>query len=86
MTFGPHQADAYELELLGRCRAIVNGKIHGRSCANLVDGAEDLRYVRAGEHFLVYLERPYEIVIVDILHSRSDLPRHVAVLAALKQQ
>jgi hypothetical protein len=24
------------------------------------------------------------VVIVDVLHSRSDLPRHVAALAALR--
>ena len=32
----------------------------------------------------VYLDRPDEVVIVDILHSRSDLHRHVAALTALK--
>jgi len=27
-----------------------------------------------------------EVIIVDILHARSDLPRHIAALAALKGQ
>lgn len=83
-NFGLHQAKLYELELLSRCEAILNGRVHSRSCAVFVDDADDLRYKRAGEHFLVFLERPEELIIVDILHSRSDLPRHVAALTALK--
>jgi plasmid stabilization system protein ParE len=49
-----------------------------------VDDAGDLRFVRAGEHFLVFLDQPDEVIVVDILHSRSDLPRHLAGLLALK--
>ncbi len=83
-NFGLRQAELYEVELLSRCEAILTGRVHSRSCAVFVDDAEDLRFVRAGEHFLVFLERPEELIIVDILHSRSDLPRHVAALTALK--
>lgn len=70
--------------MLTRCEAILNGQVHSRSCAVLVEDAADLRFVRAGEHFLVFLDQPDEVIIVDILHSRSDLPRHVAALAALR--
>ena len=83
-TFGPRQAELYEAELLSRCNAILTGQAHSRSCAILVDDAEDLRFVRSGEHFLVCLDLPEEAIIVDILHARSDLPRHVAALTALK--
>lgn len=83
-TFGARQADLYEAELLDRCLAILNGQAHSRSCSILVDDAEDLRYARAGEHFLVYLDQPEQVIIVDILHSQSDLPRHVAALKALR--
>jgi plasmid stabilization system protein ParE len=82
--FGLKQADLYEAELLTRCQAILNGQVYSRSCAVLVDNAADLRFARAGEHFLVYLDQPDEVIIVDILHSRSDLPRHIAALATLK--
>ena len=82
--FGLKQADLYEAELLTRCQAILNGQAHSRSCAVLVDDAADLRFARAGEHFLVFLDQPDEVIIVDILHSRSDLPRHAAALAALR--
>ncbi len=83
-TFGLRQAELYEAELLNRCESILKGEAHSRSCADLVDGAKDLRFIRAGEHFLVFLDRSDEIIIVDILHSRSDLPRHVASLSAMK--
>lgn len=82
-TFGARQADLYEAELLDRCDAILSGRAHSRSCSILVDDAADLRFVRAGEHFVVFLDRPDEVIIVDIVHSRSDLPRHVAALTAL---
>ncbi|MFK7943987.1 MAG: type II toxin-antitoxin system RelE/ParE family toxin [Paracoccaceae bacterium] len=81
-TFGQHQAEIYETELVARCEALARGEVASRSCAVLVDGAADLRFCRAGEHFLVFLEREDAVVIVDILHGRSDLPRHVAALAA----
>lgn len=83
-NFGTRQADIYEAELLSRCEMNVNGQAHSRSCSILVDDAADLRYLRAGEHFLVFLDRTEEVIIVDILHSRSDLPRHIAALTALK--
>jgi len=80
------EAELYEAELPNRCDGILSGQAHSRSCAVLVDEADDLRFVRAAEHFLVFLDQPDEVVIVDILHSRSDLPRHVAALMALKNE
>lgn len=85
-NFGLRQAELYEAELLNRCKEILNGQAHSRSCAILVDDADDLCFVRAGEHFLVFLDQPDEVVIVDILHSRSDLPRHLAAVKALKTE
>lgn len=83
-TFGPRQAELYEAELIERCRSIAKGSVHSRSCAVLVEGAEDLRYLKTGEHFLVFLDRPEEVIIVDVLHSRSNLPRHIARLTAIQ--
>ena len=83
-NFGPKQAELYETELLNRCQAILNGQTHSRSCAVLVDDAADLRFARAGEHFLMFMDRPDEMIIVDMLHPRSDLPRYVAALSALE--
>jgi plasmid stabilization system protein ParE len=83
-NFGLRQAELYEAELLTICNEILNGQAHSRSCAELVDDGTDLRFVRAGEHFLVFLDQPDEVIVVDIPHSRSDLPRHLAGLLALK--
>jgi len=82
-NFGLNQAELYECELLDRCKEILEGKAHSQSCAILVNGAADLRFARAGEHFLVFIDWPDEIIVVDILHSRSDLARHVAALTAV---
>lgn len=85
-TFGLRQAELYEAELLNRCESILNGQAYSRSCAALVDDVEDLRFIRAGEHFLVFLDQSDEVIIVDILHSRSDLSRHVASLSAVMSE
>ncbi len=82
-NFGPRQADLYEAEIIDRCEAIAKGNVLSRSCSILVDDVEDLRFTRAGEHFLVFLDQPDEVIVVEILHSRSDLPRHVAALMTL---
>ncbi|MEM1299330.1 MAG: type II toxin-antitoxin system RelE/ParE family toxin [Pseudomonadota bacterium] len=81
-AFGARQAEIYESELIARCIAVANGEVASRRCDLLIEGAEDLRYCRAGEHFLVFREQHDLVVIVDILHSRSDLPRHIAGLSA----
>ncbi len=82
--FGARQADIYETELVARCEAIVRGDAVSQSCSVLIDDEADLSYARAGEHFVVFLERSTEVLIVDFLHSRSDLPRHIAALGTLK--
>lgn len=82
-TFGPLQALAYEEDLIARCRAIAEGAVHSRSCRDLVDDTlpGDLRFTRVGQHFMVFLEAPEEITILDFLHARSDLPAKLAWLA-----
>ncbi len=81
-TFGAVQADLYEAELLERCEAIARGRAPVRDCSVLLggDAPSGLRFARAGEHFVVFLETPDEVVIVDFLHSRSDLPARLAAL------
>ncbi|MDF0602593.1 type II toxin-antitoxin system RelE/ParE family toxin [Psychromarinibacter sp. C21-152] len=85
--FGPRQAAAYEADLIECCDGIAAGTAVGRDCSLLVGGAgaSDLRYVRAGMHFVVYLERESDVVVIDVLHARSDLPRRLAALAAARR-
>ncbi|UOM36653.1 type II toxin-antitoxin system RelE/ParE family toxin [Acuticoccus sp. I52.16.1] len=75
-TFGTRQADAYEADLIDRCTAIANGLAVSQSCRALIDLnlPEDLRFARAGQHFIVFVEDPEQVIILDFLHARSDLP------------
>jgi len=81
-TFGPRQAQIYGEELITRCNGLAKGHLPSRSCRTLVDPdlPEDLRYLRAGQHFIVFVEAQDQLIIVDFLHVRSDLPRRLAAL------
>lgn len=83
-TFGPRQAEAYEADLLDACRSIASGDAASMSCQALVEGlvSEDLRFLRSGQHFIVFIEGETEYVVVDFLHARSNLDRHVSALLA----
>lgn len=85
-TFGPRQALAYESDLIERCEAIAAGRAQSQECSALVgEGVgKGLRYARAGEHFVVFLDQGDSIVIVDFLHARSDLPRRIALAQVLQ--
>lgn len=87
-SFGERQAEIYESELVARCEAIGEGRVHARSVAALVPDepeAERLFYTRAGEHFIVWLEPENDassdmhVIIIDFLHGRSDLPSRLAM-------
>jgi toxin ParE1/3/4 len=81
-TFGARQASAYEEDLIARCVEIASGTAISQDCRRLIDPdiAEDLRFARAGQHFVVFIETPDQIIIIDFLHSRRDLPRRLASL------
>ncbi len=81
-TFGPRQAEAYEEDLIAACREIAAGTAQSRDCRRLIDSdlPEDLRFTRCGQHFIVFVEDPEQVIIIDFLHSRSDLPRRLANL------
>ena len=82
-TFGPRQAGAYEEDLITRCRAIAEGTAPSQSCRRIIDPdlPEDLRFTRAGQHFIVFIEDDDAVTIVDFLHGRSDLPARLARLS-----
>ena len=86
-NFGSRQADIYEAQLIERCDGIASGTVMSRDCSVLVQDVIELsaplKYTRAGEHFIVSLEADDEIIVVDFLHGRSDLPKHIAALNAL---
>ena len=81
-TFGPRQAKAYEADLIDRCQQIAAGTALLQDCRRLIDPdlPEGLRLARAGQHLIILVDSPEQVLIVDILHSRSDLPRRVRAL------
>jgi toxin ParE1/3/4 len=82
-TFGPRQAAAYEEDLIAVCRRIAAGTVQSQDCRRIIDPdlPEHLRFARAGQHFVVFVDSPEQIIIIDFLHSRSDLPRHLVNLS-----
>lgn len=81
-TFGPRQAEAYEDDLMARCSEIAEGTAQSQGCRRLIapDLPEDLRFTRSGQHFVVFIEDATQVIIVDFLHSRTDLPGKLAAL------
>jgi len=84
-TFGPRQADSYEEDLIATCRDIAAGTALSQECRSLIDPdlVEDLRFARCGQHFILFVEDPDQVIIIDFLHSRSDLPGKLAALQGL---
>lgn len=82
-TFGSRQAAAYEDDLIAKCQDIASGSAVSQGCRQLIapDLAEDLRFTRSGQHFIIFIEDPEQVIIVDFLHSRSELPGKLASLA-----
>lgn len=75
-TFGPRQAAAYEEDLIAVCRAIADGTVLSQDCRRIIDAGlpEALRFARAGQHFVIFIEDEDQVIIIDFLHARSDLP------------
>ena len=53
-----------------------------QGCRQLIDPdqPDDLRFTRAGQHSMVFIEDAAQVIIVDFLHARSDLPGKIAAL------
>lgn len=85
-TFGPRQAAAYEDDLIAACCEIAAGTALSQDCRRIIDPdlPKDLRFARAGQHFVIFIEDAEQVIIVDFLHGRSDLPRRLAALTGQK--
>lgn len=72
--------------MVARCAAMASGTVISQDCRRLIDPdlPEDLRVARAGQHFVIFVEDPQQVIIIDFLHSRSDLPRRLKALAEPK--
>ena len=78
-TFGEAQAVTYTEQLAARIEALGAGS-RARPCALLMRGNADaagLIYCREGSHFLILLETADTLEVVEILHGRMNLDRHL---------
>lgn len=87
-TFGKRQAEAYAEDLIEKCQALADGVALSRDCRRLVDAdlPENLRFARSGQHFVVFLDGPDRMIVIDILHVRTDLPARLAALGEGHQE
>ncbi|MFT3972521.1 MAG: type II toxin-antitoxin system RelE/ParE family toxin [Amaricoccus sp.] len=85
-TFGPRQAAAYEEDLIVRCAEIAAGTAMSQDCRRIIDAElpEDLRFARCGQHFVIFVEEAEQVIIIDFLHARADLPRRLAAITEPK--
>lgn len=78
-TFGGAQMVRYHDLLLSACQAIAAGRAHHQSCRTIFadDLRENLRFARAGSHYVIFVETETEVQIVDFLHQSTDIAGHL---------
>ena len=80
-TFGEAQAVTCSDQLVARIEALAAGAgPRARPCTFLMRGNADaagLSYYREASHFLILLETADALTVVEILHGRMDLDRHL---------
>ena len=78
-TFGPRQAAAYAEDLLTVCERIAAGTAHTQDCRRLLHPnlPEDMRFARAGQHFVIFIDAPDQVIILSFVHSRANLPERL---------
>ena len=72
---GARQLEKYRDTLLDRCQAIAAGQVVHQSCRTIFadDLREDLRFARAGQHCVIFIETDTQVQIVDFLHQAADV-------------
>ncbi len=84
VRFGEHQANTYLEILIAQCNAVAKGLAHTQSCRDLV-GSElktDLRFTRAGQHFILFVDTLTRVEVVDFVHQSRDMAKWVSELGA----
>ena len=79
-TFGKRQAEAYAEDLIEKCQALAEDLAQSRDCRRLIDAdlPENLRFARSGQHFVVFIDGPDRMIVIDFLHVRADLHNRLA--------
>ncbi len=68
---------------------LAHDDTHGRSCTNLAPGyleAGEMKYLRIGQHYVIYTEADADIDILDILHGAQNLPALLERLTAANDE
>lgn len=81
-NFGNQQADLYEILMLKTCEDIAARTAQVRDCSYLTGDARPsgIMFARAGRHFVLFQETGERVVILDFLHSASNLVFQVKAL------
>ena len=79
--FGEAHAADYRDGLIRRCEALANRRPpHGRPCDVLATGhgaAKGLFYYKEGAHFIIFQRDEHDLVVIDFIHERRDLPKMI---------
>lgn len=78
--FGRDQAIAYRDAVLSRCAAVAEGRAPHQDAGALASPGRGLRFTRSGGHFLIFKAMGDEVVFLDFLPARADLPARLARL------
>jgi toxin ParE1/3/4 len=73
--FGDEQAERYLEKLISRCVALSEDRLPHRSCRDhfAPDLRDDLRFISAGRHFVIFVEAPAELRILDFIHQSANV-------------
>lgn len=77
--FGPRQTERYHAQLRAAFDPLGEGTAPSRSVRDVLapEAPADLRFVKAGSHYVLFREREGQVEITDVLHGAMDLPGRV---------
>lgn len=73
--FGLRQTERYRAQFMATFDRLGDGTVPSRSVRDVLvpQAPEDLRFVKAGSHFVLFRERAGVVEITDLLHEAMDL-------------
>ena len=74
-NFGSRRGQKYMSDMLVVCGKIADGEAHTRACRDIfaTNLRADLRFARAGSHYIVFTTTPSGPLILDFLHHSASL-------------
>ncbi|GHC57570.1 type II toxin-antitoxin system RelE/ParE family toxin [Neogemmobacter tilapiae] len=74
-NFGVARARRYSADLLAACNRITRNEARWRYCRDVFAPRlhAELRFTRSGRHFIIFLDTPDEIQIIDFIHQSADI-------------